>query len=65
MFEWFNEFWRWVGYMHQSGKMYEPYQFIGQYWFTIIIIVFISAYAFFVFRMWNWYYWIKENLCKG
>jgi len=65
MFEWFYEFWRWLGYMHHSGKMYEPYQkFIGSYWFTIIVIVFCFSYAFFVFRMWNWATIIKEKLVK-
>ena len=65
MFEWFNEFWRWIGYMHYSGKMYEPYKLIGEHLFTIIVVVMVFLYAFFAFRMWNWPLIIKEKLGLG
>ena len=54
MFEWFFEFWEWIGQEISSGRFWQPYLKLEN-WFYVIIIGMTVLYFLVVVQPWNWF----------
>ena len=62
MFEWWYAFWAWLDAEVSSGRFWQPYLKLEN-WFYVIIIGMSVLYFLVVFQPWNWFR-KEENIVK-